>query len=114
MGVVGVDDEALFMHPPVAAQWETAGLSGPSFKMLIVSCSWSEAETHNAHSLWTAVLGRRQAFICVRQTSSGGPGRAYRLRVRVSRTEEVSEVSLVPCFCAKVLLISGAACLPHL
>lgn len=34
---IGVDDEALFMHPPVAALWETVGLSGPSFKVLVIS-----------------------------------------------------------------------------
>lgn len=28
----GVGVEALVMHPPVAARWETAGLSAPSFQ----------------------------------------------------------------------------------
>ena len=69
---VGVDDEALFMHPPVAAQWETAARS------LFLNVDILEVERHIMHIHSAPRFSARDSPPAVRPTRArvGGGGGA--------------------------------------
>lgn len=63
---VGVDDEALFMHPPVAAQWETAARS------LFLNVDILEVERHIMHIHYGPLFSARDEPSSVRHKRARG------------------------------------------